>query len=325
MSFPDLVKQAQHRLESLITGNDNGMGNNIVTLADLYAVMELQLRQLRNLQPARIDLPDAYKVRYVKLFASSGYVDREFLYGGSYLYVLESRTQDGFLAYNNSSSAPRLSNQNVYSIKFDNVNNDPIELYPGMLLRLKHFDKFYINLNYTNSNVDLILMISDVDIMDITQPSPMPFVYSDGSGINLQRPALIDINGHQQIDVLTLPALTAGTNNIGIVVLDRDNQTFVKKTYDWTGAVTAQAVWTPSSGKKFVLTDMYVSVTADLTLTIFDNTDDTTNRIMKLSLKASSGFIDNRSKPFMSLAANNVLKITTSATGGYITVCGYEV
>jgi len=103
------------------------------------------------------------------------------------------------------------------------------------------------------------------------------------------------------------------------------NKTMIKKTYAWAGAVTGQAVWTPASGKKFVITDIILSASANCTVTLFDNTDNTTNRIMKLYLTSNQVVTHNFSIPVTSSTANNVLKITTSAAGGDITVFGYEV
>lgn len=99
----------------------------------------------------------------------------------------------------------------------------------------------------------------------------------------------------------------------------------VTKTYDWTGAVTAQNVWAPESGKKFVVTDMTINASAACIVTLFDNTDSTAYRILKASFAQYGGLTANYSQPITSADANNVLKITTSAGSGYVTVSGYEV
>jgi hypothetical protein len=158
----------------------------------------------------------------------------------------------------------------------------------------------------------------------------------------LSLPALpAGTNNIGDVDVLTLPslpagsnnigdvdiasALPAGTNNIGVVTGQVDNETFVVKTYDWTSAQTAQDVWTPAGGKKFVICDIVLTVSADCTVTLFDETDSTTLRILKGTFKDGGGVVMNYRKPYVSAAANNDLKITTSATGGFLTVSGYEV
>jgi len=101
--------------------------------------------------------------------------------------------------------------------------------------------------------------------------------------------------------------------------------TGIKKAYDWTGAVTDIAIWTPSSGKKFVVTDIVISCTAACVVTLYDSTDDLTGRLLKGSFAQYGGMVVNLAKPYVSAAANNVLKITTGATGGYLMVKGYEV
>ena len=103
------------------------------------------------------------------------------------------------------------------------------------------------------------------------------------------------------------------------------SKTLIKKTYDWAGLVTAQTVWDPTGGKKFVITNIIISCSAACTVTIFDQTDDTTNRILKGYFAANGGLVSNFSQPIISSTADNILKITTSAAGGSLTVFGYEV
>lgn len=101
--------------------------------------------------------------------------------------------------------------------------------------------------------------------------------------------------------------------------------TFIAKTYDWTGAVTGGTVWQPAGGKKFVICDIVISASGACTVTLFDGTDNTTLRVMKLNTVAGGGISFNYRKPYVSATADNILKITTSATGGFLTVSGYEI
>ncbi len=102
--------------------------------------------------------------------------------------------------------------------------------------------------------------------------------------------------------------------------------TAVKKSADFTSSQTNISLWTPTSGKKFVICDIVVSASAAGTITIFDNTNDTTNRIVKLSLADNGGASINYRKPIVSSAVDNVLKYTTdSSIAGSITVSGYEI
>jgi len=102
--------------------------------------------------------------------------------------------------------------------------------------------------------------------------------------------------------------------------------TFIKKTIDFSASETAQAIWTPASGKKFVITDIVIATSAGGTITIFDNTNDTTNRIIKVYLSANSGVTNNYRKPVVSSTADNVLKYTTgTGIAGSLTISGYEI
>ena len=102
--------------------------------------------------------------------------------------------------------------------------------------------------------------------------------------------------------------------------------TLIHKTVDFAASETAQAIWTPASGKKFVITDIIISCSAAGTITVFDSTDSTANRVVKGSFAANGGLTHPYSKSFVSATADNVLKYTTGAgIAGSITVSGYEI
>lgn len=104
------------------------------------------------------------------------------------------------------------------------------------------------------------------------------------------------------------------------------NETMLKKTVDFTASQTAQTIWTPTSGKKFVVVQAIVSFSAGGTLTVFDGTDTTTNRIFQLHEAANGGMAWTAAIPVLSSTSDNVLKYTTGAgAAGSITVFGYEV
>ncbi len=101
--------------------------------------------------------------------------------------------------------------------------------------------------------------------------------------------------------------------------------TLVHHAVDFTAGQTAQAVWTPASGKKFVITDMSILLTDAGAITVFDNTDSTANRVFKGYFPANDGFDRHCSKPFKSSTNDNVLKYTTDVTAaGSLVVWGYE-
>lgn len=120
------------------------------------------------------------------------------------------------------------------------------------------------------------------------------------------------------VDVLSVPA----SDNFDPVL----GKTLVRKTVDFTASQTGQTIWTPASGKKFVITDYDLSFTAAGIITVFDGTDSTTYRVFKFDGAAKGGAIHAYRKPIVSAAADNVLKYTTGAgAAGYLTVQGYEV
>jgi hypothetical protein len=157
------------------------------------------------------------------------------------------------------------------------------------------------------------------DNVAITAGSGTTVATDDVSGTHYQRVKLVDG---------TLDSSTAipgdGSGLYTQSVLER--ATFVVKTVDFTASQTAQSIWTPGSGKKFVVCDVICSASAAGAITIFDATDSTTYRVAKLNLAANGGAVMNYTKPYVSAAANNVLKYTTgTGAAGSLTVSGYEV
>jgi len=115
------------------------------------------------------------------------------------------------------------------------------------------------------------------------------------------------------------------TDSNGAIIDSKDNTTLLHKTVDFSASETAQAIWTPASGKKFVITDIIISCSAAGTITVFDNTDNAANRVVKGYFAANGGLTHPYSKVFVSATANNVLKYTTgSGIAGSLTVWGYE-
>ena len=104
-----------------------------------------------------------------------------------------------------------------------------------------------------------------------------------------------------------------------------ERQTMVKKTVDFTASQTAQTIWDPTGGTKFVITSYVISCTTAGLITIFDETDDTTNRVAKHDLSANTSGNVVYPLPCISSTADNKLEYTTGTAVGYITVYGYEV
>lgn len=103
----------------------------------------------------------------------------------------------------------------------------------------------------------------------------------------------------------------------------------IHKDADFTGTQTGAAVWTPTSGKKFVVTDIIFStgsVTGSVTFTLFDGTDIAGNRVMKLRTGSNSAISQRLKTPFVSAAAGNVLRYTSSGTAeSTVLIHGYEI
>ena len=106
----------------------------------------------------------------------------------------------------------------------------------------------------------------------------------------------------------------------------------VHKDVEYTTAQTGTTIWTPTSGKKFVVTDVTIATggTTAGVVTLFDNTDAANGRIVKAafapSASSSPGLVKQFRTPYISAAANNLLKITTSAAMTvYVQIDGYEI
>ena len=99
----------------------------------------------------------------------------------------------------------------------------------------------------------------------------------------------------------------------------------VAKSVNFSPNQTNQSIWAPSSGKRFVLTDIYVSASGAGQINIFDESNTLANRISLLSMGANGRWDHSYTKPRKSSAVNNNLRYTTDATAsGSITTFGYE-
>lgn len=98
-----------------------------------------------------------------------------------------------------------------------------------------------------------------------------------------------------------------------------------------TNSTSDQTIWTPSTGKKFVVTDIQVSTDDENTVTFFEGTDDTdvTTWVMKAELKKNTNNnVTNLSlkTPFVASAADALLKLKLSQIKTVFgVVYGYEI
>ena len=118
------------------------------------------------------------------------------------------------------------------------------------------------------------------------------------------------------------------SSGVELPAISSDNKTMIVNSNTYSTAQTAQTIWTPTSGKKFVITDIIISASAAGTIVLFDNTNSATTLVTPvLTLAANGGCVVNFGvNRYTSAAANNVLKYTSgSGAAGNIMVKGYEV
>ena len=90
----------------------------------------------------------------------------------------------------------------------------------------------------------------------------------------------------------------------------------------YTTTVTSGTVWTPTGGKKFVMTDMLISTKDATSVSILDGT----TKVFEAYLAANGGVVSNFKTPIQSTTADNSLHITTdTASTLSITTTGYEI
>jgi len=107
----------------------------------------------------------------------------------------------------------------------------------------------------------------------------------------------------------------------------------IRKDFTFTTTQAGAAVWTPATGKLFVITSylLFGSGTTDATVTLYDQTDSTGNRLLigffDVTVNAPiyiSAYLGD--SPFVSSAANNALTYkSTAAINIFGIIFGYEV
>lgn len=101
-------------------------------------------------------------------------------------------------------------------------------------------------------------------------------------------------------------------------LIDRLKFAPVRKDFSYNSSQTNTIIWTPTSGKKFIVTDYAINIRNStlgaITLTIFDDTNSSGNVLYKANFEAGTNYdnVCNFVTPFVSGAINRSLKITTS-------------
>lgn len=122
--------------------------------------------------------------------------------------------------------------------------------------------------------------------------------------------------------------------------------TLVHKDVDYSTLQAGTAIWTPTSGRRFVVTDISVTSggTTAGTVILFDsastnfgstatgaNVNSNPNTVFRCEVAPSTtvkpGFVKAFNPPYVSLLANNSLRVSSSAAINplYIQVNGYEL
>jgi len=161
---------------------------------------------------------------------------------------------------------------------------------------------------------------------------------STSNAVPIQPPAsgylniAIDQTGNNNaVDVLTLPALAAGTNAIGKLLppdIDITTHTnYAKKYYTNAGAVTDGIIWSPAAGKRWHVVSIIINTSAATTVTLEDDKSGGDEVVLKLDLAANSGIAYNFTEHYPLASGEDAadLLVTTSAGNIYITCVGYEI
>lgn len=88
----------------------------------------------------------------------------------------------------------------------------------------------------------------------------------------------------------------------------------IRRTYTWSGAVTGDTIWQPSSGKKFVVTDYFIICGITSIVTVFDQTNNQNDCLINQASFAANGGISvtNLRTPFKASTINNRRNINIS-------------
>lgn len=298
--MPDEIKKAQVALTQLFDGLKR-RANDPISNQDMYNVLVALLNKMDTLTPEIADT-QGYTYRTIENTAFNAFSNTRYNYSGSVIYVDRIQWADSNRSFNMPTFLRNYTLDKTYSIRLDVETKDPIYIREGDIIHVNHFDRIFLSKAIDSCETIRLVILSEPYI-DI-QRTHLPFIYDDGIHL-LHRPAKVDVNGYiysrQYVDEKTLKTLS----------------------YDWTGAVTGQGVWVPS-GYRFYLTDYVIAVSAAITVTLFDHTDDLTHRVGKYYFAANGGVVENLRKVFRASASNNLLKITTTGGNGSITCRGWE-
>jgi len=112
----------------------------------------------------------------------------------------------------------------------------------------------------------------------------------------------------------------------GVVYTSVDAASFVHKYLPIVSNTRGGLVWTPASGKSFVITDLIINTATAGTINLYDNVNTQATQVVQLTMPATATMNHPFKKPYPSSAPDNVLKYDSyGACSGYMTVNGFEI
>jgi hypothetical protein len=99
----------------------------------------------------------------------------------------------------------------------------------------------------------------------------------------------------------------------------------VRKHYTNAGAIVDDIVWSPTTGTKWHITDIFVGVSEASTVTLKDALVTGKTPIFKHEFAANSGWSHSFRTPLSSLGIDSNLIVSSTAGNIYITITGYEL
>ena len=169
------------------------------------------------------------------------------------------------------------------------------------------FDGDYISIESVASDVTLKLNSTKNKTIDLTKYSE---IYGPFKKFYITNSAL---SGNLVLNIGTKGMFKLKKQNKDYIPVHKDDQQAT--------AQTDTVLWNPTSGKKFVMTDLMISVDTAMTVHI----EDGATTIYEWYLAQNGGVVINLKTPYHSVLADNNLTYTSSALGKIsITVEGYE-
>jgi len=130
-------------------------------------------------------------------------------------------------------------------------------------------------------------------------------------------------DGSSTVGISTVGAVKA--LKVDVVQQASAPQTRVTKSVTLAASETGTTLWDPTTGYKFVITDVIIVMAESGRLTLFDGTNSAANLVFDGVLYGAMYHLNFQARPWKSAAIDNILKATTDADAeATITVHGYE-